>query len=104
MHSEYPTLRAFTATPGIVLTRQIKPTFAKYAVDHPDLLGALTLYLAQNRADFLRGGYVSVNWDMEELETRYQDEIVEQKHLMTAWLPVLPVGGGKGLGNSLAGQ
>ncbi|KAK8119793.1 NAD(P)-binding protein [Apiospora kogelbergensis] len=102
VHAEYPTLRAFTTTPGIVLTKMITPAFAKYAVDHPDLLGALTLYLAQPRADYLRGDYVSVNWDMEELETRYRDDIVAKKLLKTSWLPVMPVGGGSGLGNCLA--
>nr|POF17845.1 short chain dehydrogenase andi [Quercus suber] len=98
---EYPTLRSFTASPGIVLTKQITPDFTKYATDHPDLLGSLTLYLAQPRADFLRGDYVSVNWDLEELES-YRDEIVSKRLLKTSWLPIMPIGGGLGFGGSLA--
>ncbi len=39
---------------------------------------------------------------MEELETKYQDEILEKKLLKTSWLPIMPIGGGSGLGNSLA--
>ncbi|ORY59302.1 uncharacterized protein BCR38DRAFT_351965 [Pseudomassariella vexata] len=101
IHAEYPTLRAFTTSPGIVLTKQITPAYMKYAVDHPQLLGSLTLYLAQPRADYLRGDYVSVNWDMEELET-YKDDIVKRKLLKTSWLPIMPIGGGTGLGGSLA--
>lgn len=56
----------------------------------------LALYLAQDRADYLNGGMVAVNWDVEEMET-YKEEIVKGKVLQTAWLPILPWNGGKGL-------
>ena len=86
--------------PGIVETAMSGPLggfWHPFAKDHADLTGMLALYLAQPRADFLKGGMVGVNWDIEELEV-HKDEIVSQKLVQTSWLPVLPFGGGKGLG------
>lgn len=96
LHIEYPTLRVFTTMPGIAPTDMVSPAFKLYALDHVDLTGMLALYLAQERADYLRGGMVAVNWDVEELE-EYKEEIVERKLLKTSWLPILPLNGGKGL-------
>ncbi|ESZ91743.1 hypothetical protein SBOR_7850 [Sclerotinia borealis F-4128] len=93
---EYPTLRVFTTMPGIAVTEMVSEFFKTYAHDHVDLTGMLTLYLVQERADYLRGGMVSVNWDVEEME-EYKEEIVEKKLLQTSWLPVLPFNGGNGL-------
>ncbi|KAK2626447.1 hypothetical protein QTJ16_003622 [Diplocarpon rosae] len=94
---EHPKLRVFTTIPGIVLTDMPSEQFIPYAKDHIDLTGMLALYLVQPRADFLRGGMISVNWDVDELE-QHKDEIVEKKVLQTSWLPILPFCGGKGLG------
>jgi NAD(P)-dependent dehydrogenase (short-subunit alcohol dehydrogenase family) len=94
---EYPTLRVFTTMPGIAPTEMPTPFWIPYALDHVDLTGMLALYLAQSRADFLKGSMVGVNWDVEELE-QHKDEIVAGKLLQTSWLPILPFGGGKGLG------
>lgn len=93
---EYPSLRVFTTMPGIVLTAMVSGAFKQYAQDHVDLTGMLALYLVQERADYLKGGMVSVNWDVEEME-EYRQEIVEKKVLQTTWMPILPVNGGKGL-------
>ncbi len=83
--------------PGIVRTAMVTPFFEPYAYDHVDLTGMLALYLAQPRADYLKGSMVGVNWDVEELE-QYKEEIEKGKKLQTSWMPVLPVAGGKGLG------
>lgn len=71
--------------------------FRPFAHDHVDLSGMLALYLAQDRADYLRGGLISVNWDVQEMEA-HQKEIQEKNLLKSAWLPVLPIGGGSGIG------
>ncbi|ERR1700738_3253093 len=95
---EYPTLRTFTIMPGIVAT-DINPStsfWAPFALDHVDLTGMLTLYLAQPRADYLKGSFVGVNWDVEEME-KHKEEIVEKKLLQASWLPILPFFGGKAL-------
>ncbi|TGO36077.1 hypothetical protein BHYA_0136g00200 [Botrytis hyacinthi] len=96
LHLEYPSLRVFTTMPGIVLTDMVSDHFKPYAIDHADLTGMLALYLTQDRADYLRGGMVGVNWDVEEME-EYGKEIAEKKVLQTSWISILPINGGKGL-------
>ncbi|TGO22892.1 hypothetical protein BPAE_0151g00200 [Botrytis paeoniae] len=96
LHLEYPSLRVFTTMPGIVLTDMVSDLFKPYALDHADLTGMLALYLAQERANYLRGGMVGVNWDVEEMEG-YGKEIAEKKALQTSWISILPINGGKGL-------
>jgi hypothetical protein len=85
--------------PGIVSTAMAEGNdfWVPFAKDHVDLTGMLALYLAQPRADYLKGGMIGVNWDVDEME-EHKDEIVSKKLLETSWLPVLPFGGGKGLG------
>ncbi|KAI9817915.1 MAG: hypothetical protein M1832_004535 [Thelocarpon impressellum] len=97
VHAEYPKLRSFTTMPGIVDTDMPSEQFRPYALDHVDLTGLLALYLAQPRADYLRGSIISVNWDVEEMEA-HRDEIEQKKLLQMSWLPVLPIAGGKGIG------
>lgn len=48
--------------------------------DPPELSGALCVYLCTPKADFLRGRYVGVHWDVTELEQR-KDEIVDKNLL-----------------------
>ncbi|KAF2865669.1 hypothetical protein BDV95DRAFT_612537 [Massariosphaeria phaeospora] len=77
LHAEHPTLRTFALHPGMAPTDMAPPRFAALNLDPPELAAGLTLYMAQPRADFLRGRYVSVNWDVEEME-RHSGEIVEK--------------------------
>ncbi|KAJ8061976.1 hypothetical protein OCU04_009759 [Sclerotinia nivalis] len=93
---EYPSLRVFATMPGIAATKMVPDYFMVYALDHVELTGMLALYLVQERADYLKGSMVSVNWDVEELE-EYKKEIVEKKLLQTTWMPVFPVSGVKKL-------
>lgn len=94
----YPNLRIFTTMPGVVATDMPSEKFAPFCLDHADLTGMLALYLSQPRADYLRGSMISVNWDVEEME-EHKEEIKEKGLLKLSWLPILPIGGGKGLGN-----
>ena len=59
--------------------------FETQTVDPPELTGGLSLYLSTPRAEFLRGKFVAVNWDVEEME-KHADEINEKKLLNTAFL------------------
>jgi hypothetical protein len=68
--------------------------FDMYAIDEAEQTGALALYLASSRADYLKGSLTSVNWDLEEMEARKED--IEQGLLKIKWVPVLPTGGGTG--------
>ncbi|KAH8690177.1 hypothetical protein BGW36DRAFT_433129 [Talaromyces proteolyticus] len=76
---EYPTIRAFATHPGIIPTELAK-SLGDAAKDTVELGAGLNLYLASPRADFLRGRYVTANWDIEELEA-HQSEILAQNML-----------------------
>ncbi len=93
---EYPTLRVFSTMPGIAATSMVTDFWKPFAKDHVELKGILSLYLAQDRADYLKGGMVGINWDVEEME-RHAKEITEKGLVKTSWLPILPLNGGKGL-------
>ena len=80
----------------MVLTPAIGEAYKPLAKDHPDLVGTVSLWLAQPRSDFVRGQQVSVNWDLSEMEA-YSQEISEKNLLRLPYIPILPVGGGSGL-------
>ncbi|KAM0803203.1 hypothetical protein BDR22DRAFT_55676 [Usnea florida] len=82
---EHPSLRVFSLMPGNVLSKLTNPDFAPFAIDSGMLTGGMTLYLSTPRADYLKGGLCSVNWDVEEMET-HRDEIVDKGLLKTAFL------------------
>ena len=54
--------------------------FAYFAKDSQDLTAGVTLYLQKAEADHLRGGYISVNWDVGEMEA-HREEIVKKELL-----------------------
>jgi NAD(P)-dependent dehydrogenase (short-subunit alcohol dehydrogenase family) len=61
LDTEYPRLRAFTLLPGIILTGLTHESFKPFAKDHIKLPGIMAMYLSQERADFLKGGFVRIN-------------------------------------------
>lgn len=86
LHAEYPSVRAFSIHPGMVPTSMgLDPGTKHMYIDPPELAGAYTLYLSTPRADFLRGRFTSVNWDVEEMEKR-AGEIQEKGLLKTLFL------------------
>jgi hypothetical protein len=90
-------MRSFTLLPGVVstaLTAQ-NTEFLPFAKDKAEQTGGLALYLAQERADYLKGSLTSINWDIEEMEA-HKKEIEEDKILQTKWVPILPCNGGSG--------
>ncbi|KAF2252857.1 NAD(P)-binding protein [Trematosphaeria pertusa] len=82
---EYPELRAFSLNPGIVKGIAKMEAYQPFALDTVELTGAFTVWLSSGRADKIRGGYVSVNWDVEELE-RHGEEIREKGLLKSKFL------------------
>lgn len=48
----------------------------KHAVDAPDLCGAMYLWLARERPDWLSGRYLSAEWDIDDLKQK-REEIVQ---------------------------
>ncbi|KAF2028737.1 short chain dehydrogenase-like protein [Setomelanomma holmii] len=94
LDAEYPSLRSFTLFPGIVVTDMLDPAFATYALDQASQTGAVVLYLASPRSDYLKGSLMSVNWDVEEMEGHAEE--IRKGILRIKYVPVLPVSGGKG--------
>jgi hypothetical protein len=93
---EYPTIRSFTLLPGIIPTdMDMDSRFVPFAKDSEEQMGAYALYLASNRAEYLRGSLMSVNWDVDEMEAHKQE--ISEGLLKVHWVPVLPTGGGSGL-------
>jgi NAD(P)-dependent dehydrogenase (short-subunit alcohol dehydrogenase family) len=86
---EQPNLRTFSVHPGIVEAAagrgMVIDAFTPVAKDKQDLTAAMTLYLMKPEADFLRGAFVSVNWDVEEMEG-HREEIVEKKLLKLGFI------------------
>ena len=61
LHAEQPTVRSFTLLPGLLKTAMTAEAFRPMARDDPMLAGGMTLFLSTPRADWLRGGFMSVN-------------------------------------------
>lgn len=59
--------------------------FTPFAKDKQALMGGVSLWLDTPKADFLSGGYLSVNWDVEEMEA-HAGEIKEGKLHQLAFL------------------
>ncbi|KAF2228574.1 NAD(P)-binding protein [Viridothelium virens] len=90
LDAEKPNLRVFSVHPGIVATTETKrgmvvDAFTPFAHDKGIQTGGLSLYLSTSKADFLRGGFISVNWDVEELEA-HKKEIVDNNLIKLAFL------------------
>lgn len=78
LHHEQPGIRTFSLFPGLVATDMPPKQYLEYALDDPMLTGGLTLFLSTERAEWLRGSMVSVNWDYEEMEM-HKEEILEKR-------------------------
>jgi NAD(P)-dependent dehydrogenase (short-subunit alcohol dehydrogenase family) len=85
LHAEQPGIRVFMLIPGIVQTEMTLDALKPYAKDTPNLTGSWTLFLSTQRAEWMRGGIVSVNWDIEEMEA-HKDQIVRDNLLSRAFL------------------
>ncbi|KAI4866047.1 NAD(P)-binding protein [Hypoxylon rubiginosum] len=85
LHAEQPGIRVFTLMPGIVQTDMTIDSLKPYAKDSAGLSGSWTLFLSTARAEWMRGGIVSANWDIEEMEA-HKDQIVRDNLLSRAFL------------------
>lgn len=86
---EQPKLRVFSVHPGMVEAENgrgmVAEPFLPFSKDKAALTGGLSVYLTTPQADFLRGGYLHANWDVEELD-KHRDEIAEKKLIKLAFL------------------
>ncbi len=58
---EHPGVRVFTLLPGLLKTEMTAKEYLPFARDDPMLTGGMSLFLCTHRADWLRGGIMSVN-------------------------------------------
>jgi hypothetical protein len=65
-------------------------------LDKPEQTGAVALYLASPRAEYLRGSLTSINWDIGEME-EHKTEIEKKGLLKIQYIPIFPGSGGNGL-------
>ncbi|QKX61766.1 uncharacterized protein TRUGW13939_08922 [Talaromyces rugulosus] len=77
---ENPNVAAYSLSPGIVLTDMTLDPFKPFAKDTAELTGAVTVYLAAKRPQYLNGRHLVANWDVEELEAR-KDELISSDKL-----------------------
>ncbi|ROV87536.1 hypothetical protein VMCG_10684 [Cytospora schulzeri] len=86
---EQPNLRVFSVHPGMVEAESgrgmVVEPFLPFSKDTAALTGGLSVFLTTPKADFLKGGYLHANWDVEELE-KHKDEITEKKLMKLAFL------------------
>lgn len=76
--AENPNVVATALHPGVVNTEMTKDVFKRFALDTPELVGGIGVWLAGwEGADrsFLSGRFVASNWDVEDLLGR-KDEIL----------------------------
>jgi hypothetical protein len=53
----------------------IADAFKRFALDTPELVGGIGVWLATDKAMFLSGRFISANWSVDDLMTR-KDELV----------------------------
>ncbi|GLA16925.1 hypothetical protein AnigIFM62618_004030 [Aspergillus niger] len=68
--AENPRVATYSLSPGIVHTSMTLDSFKPFAKDTAELPGAVTVYLAVKRPQYLNGRHLSSNWDLAELEAK----------------------------------
>ncbi|KAJ5692723.1 hypothetical protein N7462_002146 [Penicillium macrosclerotiorum] len=81
---EHPTITCVALDPGIVATDMgcSVPYLAPFMHDTAELSGGTAVWLCSGDKAYLSGRYVSVNWDLEEVERR-KEEILKDSRLLT---------------------
>lgn len=78
--AESPNVTSISLHPGIVNTEMTTPSFKRFALDTPELVGAVAVWLSTEKAKFMNGRYMNVNWNVDDLYER-RDEIRQGKLL-----------------------
>ncbi|KAJ3874884.1 NAD-P-binding protein [Lentinula edodes] len=85
---EHPTVKSFSMHPGTIKTDSVTtaiPYWERIAIDTLELPAATVLRLTDGsgRFDWLSGKFVSANWDLEELERDWKEDIMNKGLLIT---------------------
>lgn len=78
--AESKNVTAIALHPGIVKTDMTHESFNKHALDAPELVGGVAVWLATEKARFMNGRYMNANWNVDDLYER-REEIEKGKLL-----------------------
>jgi hypothetical protein len=56
-------------------TNSVTDAFKRFALDTPELVGGIGVWLATDKARFLSGRFISANWSVDDLMAR-KDELI----------------------------
>lgn len=71
--AEYPNVSIVVLQPGVVMTDMVLEGFKRFALETPELVGGVGVWLSTEDARFLSGRFVSANWSADELKAREKD-------------------------------
>ncbi|KAF2865224.1 putative short-chain dehydrogenase [Massariosphaeria phaeospora] len=90
LQAENPNLHVVNVHPGIVNTEMNASTeLEDIGVDDIDLPAHFLIWLASQQAEFLKGKFVWVNWDVEDLKERAEE--IKSSLVLTVGLHGVPV-------------
>ncbi|VDC05477.1 unnamed protein product [Peniophora sp. CBMAI 1063] len=79
-------VKVFSLHPGAVATEIAKTSGLEEKgiqfTDPPELAASTMLYLCSGKVDWLSGRYVSVNWDLGQVEAEWKEKILEKDLLI----------------------
>lgn len=78
--AEAPNVTSVALHPGVVATDMTQESFRRFALDSPELVGGVGVWLATERARFMSGRVMNSNWNVDDLYER-REEILEGKLL-----------------------
>lgn len=76
--AENPNVVAVALHPGVLDTEMTIDSFKRFALDTPELVGGMGVWLAgweKAERGFLSGRFVSANWDVDDLVAKRQEII-----------------------------
>lgn len=71
--AENPNVTSVALHPGVVHTEMTTDAFKRFALDTPELLGGIAVWLSTEKASFLSGRFVASNWSVDDLYERREE-------------------------------
>lgn len=59
--------------PGIVETDMTTDSFRRFALDTPELVGGVAVWLSTEKARFMNGRHMNINWNVDDLYDRREE-------------------------------
>ncbi|KAF8516268.1 NAD-P-binding protein [Gautieria morchelliformis] len=82
---EHPDIKTFAVHPGAIPTDMSKEVLSASGVtfDSIRLPAATLMRLTSGRDNYLSGKYVSTTWDLDEVEEKYKEKIIQEEALVS---------------------